>query len=560
MMRNDSEQIRFGVICNKAEMPSWQKSVIQKLISVSDIEFKLVIFNGAEHYVQQSSSSKGLWKYFYQNYVSKKASVLKLENSQSLFEGVSKMSFDFISKRNQQNHLEDANIRKIENAGLDFIINFLPFSLVSKLVNVPRYGVWAYQFSNPAKYGISTPCFWEIYQQDDVTSAYLFRLTEHTSAMNVLHEGHLKTSVFYAKNVQKIYKECTSWPLKICADIRTGAIENYKILNEIGLKKIRKSPSNWQTFIFPFIQCKQLLKQGWKQLFFTDYWNIGIVHTPVQEFLKSNIVHKVHWFQNLPKSRFMADPFGIYFKEQLHIVYEDLKFEEGIGKTARFLYENNTFNQNEIVIEEEFHMSYPFLFEQNEEIYCIPETYQANQVRLYKALQFPSKWTLESVLIDGYAGIDSTLYQHDKTWFLFSTDKNEGPHFNLNIHFSDSVFGPWKAHPKNPVKTDIRSARPAGTFFNHEGELYRPSMDYSKKIEGRITINKVVTLSKHNFKEVAYKVINPFQNTYYADKVHTLSEIGSNTLVDGAKELFIFSNFSAFKYKMKRVINQLKKK
>jgi hypothetical protein len=97
-------------------------------------------------------------------------------------------------------------------------------------------------------------------------------------------------------------------------------------------------------------------------------------------------------------------------------------------------------------------------------------------------------------------------------------------------------------------------------MFIHNGGLFRPSMDYSEKIEGRIVINKIVNLTTNEFNERRHIIINPFQNTYYADKVHTLSQVGPYTLVDGAKELFVFSNFKAFKYKIGTVLLKLKNK
>jgi hypothetical protein len=77
-------------------------------------------------------------------------------------------------------------------------------------------------------------------------------------------------------------------------------------------------------------------------------------------------------------------------------------------------------------------------------------------------------------------------------------------------------------------------------------------MDYSEKIEGRITINKILTLSTTDFHEEVHGIINPFPNTFYSDKVHTLCAAENFTIVDGAKELFIFNNIHVFRYQLKK--------
>ena len=550
-MKRIKEHTRFGLINGDTQLFAWQKEVLEKLVSQQDIELNLVVLVGNQTTREYS---------YHQDHTLKKSAAFQQKKSDDLFKGVEKISGNFIELQDGIVQLEDEQIARIESTELDFILNFCFVSLTGKVLESTKFGVWQFQFGNPEKYKDGIPCFWEIYHQDVVTSGYLVRLTDEESEIHVLHQGHLKTSISYKKNSNKFFKQCTTWPLKVCEDIRNNATGKIGTVINIENNEIKGVPSTLQTLVFPFIQAKLVFKKAWLQLFFTDYWNIGIVHAPIQEFLNPEKKHTVQWFPDLPKTRFMADPFGLYFKDQLHIVYEDLKFDEGIGKTASFLFDEDEYKENEIVIAEEFHMSYPFLFEKDGEVYCVPETYQANEVRLYKALDFPTKWAFDKVLIENYAGIDSTLYEHDRVWFMFSTDKTAGPHFNLNIHFAENFLGPWEPHPKNPVKTDIRSARPAGTLFEEKGELFRPSMDYSEKIEGRITINKIITLNKQDFKEEAYHIIQPFENTVYSDKVHTLSKFGPYTLVDGAKELFILSNFNAFKYKMKRVLNKLNSK
>ena len=129
-----------------------------------------------------------------------------------------------------------------------------------------------------------------------------------------------------------------------------------------------------------------------------------------------------------------------------------------------------------------------------------------------------------------------------------------------DLHSQCQAEAKWKPHPKNPVKTDIRSARPAGTPFLHKGNWYRPSMDYAEKIEGRIFINKVLKLSKTEYEEIPVKVIDPYTDTRFSDKIHTLCEAGEYTIIDGGKEAFIFGSFHFVMHKIVLIIKKLKAK
>ena len=155
-------------------------------------------------------------------------------------------------------------------------------------------------------------------------------------------------------------------------------------------------------------------------------------------------------------------------------------------------------------------------------------------------------------------GVDSTLIQHNGTWWMFTTDRDVNTSYNLNLFYSDSLFDDWKPHPQNPIKTDVRSARSAGTPFVRNGELFRPSMDYSKKIEGSITINKVVNITKQQYHEITQNEVGPAKNTFFSDKIHTLAEANGLTVIDGCKEAFIFTNVNFIKYKMKIIFEKLK--
>lgn len=563
-MKKTVGHIRFGVICSATSIFAWQEIVIKKLISEADAELKLVVFEegqkgqkNAMSPVHRSYDKPGLsWKMYYRYIVRKRSKCLKEVAVTSVFEGIPNIGCTLI-ETGRFAELQDADTAILKTAALDFILDFSSIRLTGNVLNAAKYGIWSYQFGDPAKYSGNTPCFWEIYKEDVLSKASLIRLTNENDTLVLLKEGCLKTNISYPRNLDKIHFESTKWPLQLCQDIKNNQTKNLSNTVKREQNIIVPAPSGPQLLYFLLVQLKLFVKKAKKLIFYTDYWNIGIAHSPIHDFLNSQKTPEVQWFPDLPKDRFMADPFGIYFDGDLHIVYENLSFKQGIGKTARFLYKEGSFMENRIVIDEKFHMSYPFLFEHEGVIFCIPETYQANQVRLYRALEFPDQWQFEKVLIDKYAGIDSTLFKHKDMWYLFSTNKNWGPHYNLNIHYSASVFGPWQEHPKNPVKTDIRSARPAGTIFEHNGDIFRPSMDYSEKVEGRIVINKIVTLTISDFKEEMHNIVHPYKDTFFSDKVHTLSQVGQYTLVDGAKELFIFSNSNAFKYKISRILDKL---
>ena len=59
-----------------------------------------------------------------------------------------------------------------------------------------------------------------------------------------------------------------------------------------------------------------------------------------------------------------------------------------------------TWTYQQVVLQEPFHLSYPYVFEQGGEYYMVPESCRIGAVRLYHADPFPYRWRLVDTLIN----------------------------------------------------------------------------------------------------------------------------------------------------------------
>jgi hypothetical protein len=184
------------------------------------------------------------------------------------------------------------------------------------------------------------------------------------------------------------------------------------------------------------------------------------------------------------------------------------------------------------------HMSYPFLLEWKDEIYCIPEIADCNRISLFKAKRFPEEWVEQSVLVDEFPGVDSSVVFFQGRWWLFSCNGRNGSPWQLHLFHSERLEGPWIPHPLNPVKTDVRSSRSAGTPFIHEGVLFRPAQDCSRGYGRQVVVNRVQKITPTEFTEVAETVIGPDRSSAFPHGIHHLASVGAQTLVDGRRDVF----------------------
>jgi hypothetical protein len=125
-------------------------------------------------------------------------------------------------------------------------------------------------------------------------------------------------------------------------------------------------------------------------------------------------------------------------------------------------------------------------------------------------------------------------------WWLFCTSgkgPRSGDQSHLYIWHAPDLFGPWTPHGVNPVKIDVRSARPAGPFFEHDGQLYRPAQDCSRTYGGALRINRVEKLTELEFEETVVGRIRPPTGAY-SRGIHTLSSAGEWCIVDAKRYVF----------------------
>jgi len=270
-----------------------------------------------------------------------------------------------------------------------------------------------------------------------------------------------------------------------------------------------------------------------RPLFEHDDWNVGIVRRPIAEVVGSPDIGPVTWLPSR-HGRYAADPFGLDVDDIVHIFFEDFDQRRGravISHTAVDLAGNSS--DPEQVLDPGCHASYPFLLRANGEIWMIPETADASELRLYVAVNFPHRWRLETILLTDAQVSDPTVIEHDGHWWLFGTSRGRGVDHALRLWHAPHLTGPWSIHDLDPVKVDARSARPAGTPFMVGDILYRPSQDSSRRYGGRVVVNRVDSLTLENYVEHSVAVVAPPAGSPYRHGLHTLSGAGSNTLIDG---------------------------
>ena len=268
-----------------------------------------------------------------------------------------------------------------------------------------------------------------------------------------------------------------------------------------------------------------------------DIWCVGIVAKPAPAFLTDATLGPVRWIGLFPRHGYFADPFPFLDEGRLKLLVEGYDYEHGKGYIALLDPDGPPATRiTRLDLPLPGHLSYPFLLHEAGVTLCVPESHQAHRVTLLRGAPFPTRWVEDGVLLADFAGVDATPVEHGGRWWLFCADNDRRDQELLFLFMADSLRGPWRPHPRNPVKASRRSARPGGRPFVHDGVLYRPAQDCTRTYGGAIVLNRVLELTPERFAEEEVVRIAPDPASAYPDGLHHFVPFGDLTVIDAKRE------------------------
>ncbi len=248
---------------------------------------------------------------------------------------------------------------------------------------------------------------------------------------------------------------------------------------------------------------------------------------------------EVHDFRPLHpvKGHFWADPFVIYRHDKYYVFFEDglTRNKKGFISVLQ-LHPSGEYSDYQPIIERDYHMSYPFIFEWQGSLFMIPETSANGTIDLYECVDFPNNWQYKHTLMSDIVAYDTTLIHYEDRWWLFANVKEHkgiSSWDELYIYYADDPLSQnWTPHPKNPVISDVTRARPAGRIMILDQQMIRPSQDSSWRYGYALKFSRITTLNEFDYQEVELSSVEAVQ-LGAAQTIHTYNHQDGLTLVDG---------------------------
>jgi len=413
-------------------------------------------------------------------------------------------------------------IREIKKLGLDIMIKLGYGPVNEDLCGLSKYGLWSYPMTDCCSESIDTTGYFEVTGRHPVIVSELVarmtkghlplvlaRVTEATCAYSVSltrEKLYRRASLFIPRIIRGLWQEGPGYLQK--TEKRFGE-NGLSLISQLPPPAALKSLENFLKAGFIFIQ------QVFKKIIYTDPFTWVLLY---EKGYDNNFeTNSYKDFKKLKPAgdRFWADPFVLSRDDKYYVFVEEFLYKANKGHIAVLeLDKSGQLQKTQKIIENSYHMSYPFVFQRDSTFYMIPETGGNRSIDLYGCTEFPGKWEFVKSIMKNINAVDTTLFYHNGKWWLFTLidkiDSSLAVSPELYLFWSEDFLSDhWTGHPMNPVVTDVRFARPAGRIFTRDGNIYRPSQDCSGRYGNSFDINQILELTCEVYEEKSVIKVRP---------------------------------------------------
>ena len=337
------------------------------------------------------------------------------------------------------------------------------------------------EWINGGAYDISAAASWQAVWQQDTAARFAVLTSDAGSADN----GSLHCKVQMAipllrrwPNQQQRFLQATGdyliWWLRLCESKQTlHTIAPFGPVRHPSARRLRRRQV-WMTNGRWFTQraTSRLLRphQGTH-----NHWHVGVARlNPSNQELDR--------FFHLPPrgSDWFADPFLIQHGAHTWLFCERWNSAKAKGVIDLFELSHAGLQAIGTVLEEPFHLSFPRIICSQGHWYATVESSANGDVRLYRAVVFPTIWRFERQLLHDQASIDPILIQSADGWWLIANSQSSqalpretAPELHL-FHSPDLLHEPFTAHATSPLLVDSACGRNGG-LLTITGQLHRVS-------------------------------------------------------------------------------------
>jgi len=541
------EKLKIGLLISDELVLQWEYDLASEILHSDYACMELVIFSNQEHVLKHENQKVSMFFRLHNKldrllFLGKNNYAVN-RNIHDLTGNVREVRLDYSDEpvSEDEDHGTYAVIREQK---LDVIIKLGYGRIDEGLSGLSKYGLWTFPMTGFDSGSADTTGYYEVLENNPVTVSGLDAITgKGQKPLSLVRTIESTCSYSVSLNREKVFRRASLFVPRILRGLwqygpsylqrikqRTEGQDSADI-NQLP-------PPSWIRSLGNLLKAGLIiLQQMLKKITYTDPFTWLLLYRAGNGNGFENDSYKDFKKIKPPKDRFWADPFVVKSGGRHFVFVEEFIYKTNKGHISVLEMDlaGHLLNTGRI-IENPYHMSYPFVFDCDSTCYMIPETGGNRSIDLYRCTEFPWKWEFVKSIMKDINAVDTTIFRYDGKWWLFTLiDKIDSslavsPELYL-FHSDDFLSDNWISHPMNPVVSDVRSARPAGKVFIRDGKIYRPSQDCSGRYGNSFDINEIVSLTTDTYEEKQIKKVRPEWDPTLKG-THTFNEHEGFTIID----------------------------
>ena len=440
-----------------------------------------------------------------------------------------------ISKLDLSYEFSSTDVDRVRDLGLDLLIQCGSGVMRGDILRASRLGVVS--LGDGFDMGCSAG-FWECYYKCPRTGFMIRKLTDDGDTEQILLSGFFPTRYFFALNQANLFRKINPHLKSLLLKISlTGELPKSHVSQRSSRQNLQSPKLRHGIFYVFKITYRLAIKAFFKSMRFERRWGISFVGSHWKEDIFQNGI-----VAGFPKGRFWADPFLYVNGGKTYCFVEDYVYKTNRGHISALEITDGSVVELGDCIKEPFHLSFPFLFNYEGNLYMCPEASESKQIRVYRSKEFPLSWELSSVIMDGVSAADTVLFEHGgRWWMLTSIDKSGLKDYCSELylfHAESPLSADWKAHPQNPIRIDSEGGRNAGLILE-DGKILRMAQRHGFDQYGEgLLMYEITELSETTYTE---QLISAFDPSFRKGVLgtHHLSTTGAVTVFDHVSRSFV---------------------
>lgn len=258
-------------------------------------------------------------------------------------------------------------------------------------------------------------------------------------------------------------------------------------------------------------------------------------------FNEDNLVYKleISGLWKIKPVLFQADPFLFVKDDTLYLFYELQHWDDpgviAMVKTRDLV----SWTDPVIVLRQPYHLSFPYVFEDDGVVYMVPESQESDAVHLFRAdnddLTYFSK--VRTLLHqERTAGIhynlnDSHIFKGNvnsekgivNRYFLFTSYQKDWMYYQELYVTDDLLHGEFTRHPCSPICVSNEYGRNGGSLIDFDGRLLRVTQDCHADYGDNVSLMEITRLSETEYEERLFRRNVLPVNAIFRDGGHQLN-------------------------------------